>query len=224
MPNPCAVAQVRGPRAVVRRSVAVCVALASLTAAPAAALADDGAEPGGAPAAPGPAQTPEAQKPAATRGVSAAAAHRALVRAVQRRLHLKADGAYGARSRAAVRRFQVRHGLPVTGRLDRATLAALGVTAVATSAPRTPSQDADAATVLAQIAQCESGGDPTRVSPDGRYHGKYQFDTKTWRSVGGTGDADAAPEAEQDQRAAALYAKRGTAPWPTCGAQVTGER
>jgi hypothetical protein len=55
------------------------------------------------------------------------------------------------------------------------------------------------------------------VSADGTYRGKYQFDRETWEHMGGTGDPAAAPEAEQDARAAQLLAKRGTAPWPVCG-------
>jgi hypothetical protein len=70
---------------------------------------------------------------------------------------------------------------------------------------------------LQAIAQCESGGDPGAVGGGGTYRGKYQFDQQTWASVGGSGDPAAASESEQDQRAAALYAQRGTAPWPTCG-------
>ena len=35
--------------------------------------------------------------------------------------------------------------------------------------------------------------------------------------MGGKGDPAAAPEAEQDRIAAALYAARGTKPWPVCG-------
>jgi peptidoglycan hydrolase CwlO-like protein len=70
---------------------------------------------------------------------------------------------------------------------------------------------------LEAIAQCESGGDPTAVSAAGRYRGKYQFDPGTWRSLGGTGDPAAAPEAVQDRIAARLYAQRGSAPWPICG-------
>ncbi len=72
--------------------------------------------------------------------------------------------------------------------------------------------------VLAAIAGCESGGDPRAVSADGTYRGKYQFDYGTWASVGGTGDPAAAPEAEQDRRAAILYARAGASPWPVCGA------
>ncbi|MEK6277018.1 MAG: transglycosylase family protein [Actinomycetota bacterium] len=71
---------------------------------------------------------------------------------------------------------------------------------------------------LEAIAACESGGDPTSVSSDGSYRGKYQFDYGTWASVGGSGDPAAAPEAEQDYRAALLYAQSGSSPWPICGA------
>jgi hypothetical protein len=70
---------------------------------------------------------------------------------------------------------------------------------------------------LEAIAACESGGDPTAVSADGTYRGKYQFDFGTWASVGGSGDPAAAPEAEQDYRAALLYAQAGSSPWPVCG-------
>lgn len=70
---------------------------------------------------------------------------------------------------------------------------------------------------LNAIASCESGGDPTAVSSDGTYRGKYQFDYGTWESVGGSGDPAAAPEAEQDYRAALLYARSGSSPWPVCG-------
>jgi soluble lytic murein transglycosylase-like protein len=70
---------------------------------------------------------------------------------------------------------------------------------------------------LDAIAACESGGDPTAIGGGGAYRGKYQFDTGTWASVGGSGDPAAAPEAEQDMRAAMLYARAGSSPWPVCG-------
>jgi hypothetical protein len=70
---------------------------------------------------------------------------------------------------------------------------------------------------LESIAACESGGDPAIVSSDGTYRGKYQFDYGTWESVGGSGDPAAAPEAEQDYRAALLYSRSGSSPWPICG-------
>lgn len=70
---------------------------------------------------------------------------------------------------------------------------------------------------LDAIGACESGGDPTAVSSDGSYRGKYQFDYGTWVSVGGSGDPAAASEQEQDYRAALLYAQSGSSPWPVCG-------
>ena len=70
---------------------------------------------------------------------------------------------------------------------------------------------------LEAIASCESGGDPTAVSSDGSFRGKYQFHPSTWEAVGGSGDPAAAPEAEQDYRAALLYAQSGSSPWPICG-------
>jgi hypothetical protein len=70
---------------------------------------------------------------------------------------------------------------------------------------------------LEAIASCESGGDPTAVSSDGSYRGKYQFSFETWAAVGGSGDPAAAPESEQDYRAALLYASSGSSPWPVCG-------
>jgi lysozyme family protein len=133
------------------------------------------------------------------------------VAALQQALGIPADGIYGPQTRKAVRRFQRANGLAVDGIAGPQTLAALGVTAQSSSAPQ------DAATVLAKIAQCESGGDPTAVSADRRYYGKYQFSRATWRRMGGRGNPARAPEAEQDQRAAMLYEQEGTRPWPVCG-------
>jgi soluble lytic murein transglycosylase-like protein len=70
---------------------------------------------------------------------------------------------------------------------------------------------------LEAIASCESGGDPTAVSSDGTYRGLYQFDYGTWESMGGSGDPAAASVAEQNYRAALLYASAGSNPWPVCG-------
>ncbi len=70
---------------------------------------------------------------------------------------------------------------------------------------------------LDTIAACESGGDPTAVNAAG-YYGKYQFDMGTWASVGGSGNPAEASEAEQDYRAALLYSRAGSSPWPVCGA------
>jgi hypothetical protein len=69
----------------------------------------------------------------------------------------------------------------------------------------------------ARLRNCESGGNYQAVSPSGKYRGAYQFDLRTWQSVGGTGDpVDASPE-EQDLRARILYDRSGARPWPQCG-------
>jgi hypothetical protein len=74
-----------------------------------------------------------------------------------------------------------------------------------------------ASPALESIAACESGGNPQAIGGGGAYRGKYQFDYGTWASVGGSGDPAAAPEAEQDRRAAMLMARSGHNPWPVCG-------
>jgi len=70
---------------------------------------------------------------------------------------------------------------------------------------------------LQAIAACESGGNPRAISANGTYRGKYQFSVETWQGVGGEGDPAAASEAEQDRRAAMLYARSGPGQWPVCG-------
>ena len=69
---------------------------------------------------------------------------------------------------------------------------------------------------LQAIAACESGGNPSTDTGNG-FYGKYQFTQETWQAVGGTGNPAAAPEAEQDRRAAQLYAQAGPSQWPVCG-------
>ncbi len=69
---------------------------------------------------------------------------------------------------------------------------------------------------LQAIAACESGGNPSTDTGNG-FYGKYQFTQATWQAVGGTGNPAAAPEAEQDRRAAQLYAQAGPSQWPVCG-------
>jgi hypothetical protein len=84
-----------------------------------------------------------------------------------------------------------------------------------TEAPATPA--AAVPPQLEAIAACESGGNPQAVGGGGAYRGKYQFSTSTWAAVGGSGDPAAAPEGEQDRRAAMLYAQSGAGQWPVCG-------
>jgi soluble lytic murein transglycosylase-like protein len=142
---------------------------------------------------------------------------------IQKALGIKADGVMGPKTKRAIKRFQKAHGLKADGVAGPATLAALGLAGATTNSTldSAPKSDADVAAVMAKIAQCESGGDPTAVSPSGEYRGKYQFSQETWESLGGTGDPAEAEESVQDAFAAQLYAERGLAPWPACSAAVT---
>ena len=135
------------------------------------------------------------------------------VSALQQALGIPADGIYGPQTRRAVRAFQARNGLVVDGIAGPQTLGALGLSS---GGGESTSSGSSASAVLERIAECESGGDPTTDTGNG-YYGKYQFSRATWRRMGGSGNPARASEAEQDQRAAALYAREGSAPWPNCG-------
>jgi peptidoglycan hydrolase-like protein with peptidoglycan-binding domain len=141
------------------------------------------------------------------------------VAAVQRKLGLRATGYFGRATRRAVRRFQRRHRLLVDGVVGPQTLGALGLahaSAGQSSGGSTTAAGGGGSSTLQRIANCESGGNPGAVGGGGRYRGKYQFDRGTWRAIGGSGDPAAAPEAEQDRRAAMLLARSGTGPWRNC--------
>jgi len=139
------------------------------------------------------------------------------VKRLQRRLRVTVSGYYGPLTKKAVKRFQRRHGLKADGVAGPQTLAKLGVRVTAEEQPTDDGgSNVRVPAVLQRIAECESGGNPRAVSPDGRYRGKYQFDMSTWRAMGGSGDPAEAPESVQDRLAIKLYRQRGTAPWGNC--------
>jgi peptidoglycan hydrolase-like protein with peptidoglycan-binding domain len=158
-----------------------------------------------------------------TGGTTAAApvkAKKVTTKAIQKALGIRADGVMGPKTRRALKRFQKAHGIKADGVAGPQTLQALGLAGPATHGAL-DSAPADASTVLAKIAQCESGGNIAAVSPSGQYRGKYQFSQATWEALGGTGDPAEAEESVQDMFAARLYAERGLAPWPACSAALT---
>jgi hypothetical protein len=122
--------------------------------------------------------------------------HALALRALQHKAHLKRLRAEARRRKArARRRAAKRHA----------------------AAASTGSTGSTASPALQAIAACESGGNPRAIGGGGAYRGKYQFSPATWASVGGSGDPAAASEAEQDRRAAMLYARGGASSWPVCG-------
>jgi uncharacterized protein YabE (DUF348 family) len=67
------------------------------------------------------------------------------------------------------------------------------------------------------LAACESHNNPRAVSPNGTYHGLYQFSVDTWQRMGGTGVPSEATPREQTYRAILLYKRSGAGQWPHCG-------
>lgn len=78
---------------------------------------------------------------------------------------------------------------------------------------------ADDSGVWAQLAQCESGGNPSTNTGNG-YYGLYQFSLSTWQSVGGTGLPSDASAEEQTMRAQMLQQRAGWGSWPHCAAKL----
>ncbi|MFG1921112.1 ubiquitin-like domain-containing protein [Cryptosporangium sp. NPDC048952] len=72
----------------------------------------------------------------------------------------------------------------------------------------------------AALAKCESGGRPGAVSPNGTYHGLYQFSVGTWQRMGGSGLPSQASASEQTMRAQMLYKAAGAGQWPVCGSRL----
>ena len=72
----------------------------------------------------------------------------------------------------------------------------------------TPESLGVSSSTLAAIRACESGGVYTTDTGNG-FYGAYQFTLSTWASMGGSGNPAAASPAEQDYRAAKLYASAG---------------
>jgi hypothetical protein len=81
------------------------------------------------------------------------------------------------------------------------------------------SQNSSLDAAFAALRKCESGGNYKTATGNG-YYGAYQFDPRTWRSLGYSGlPSDAAPEV-QDEAARRLLAKAGWGQWPACSRKL----
>jgi hypothetical protein len=72
------------------------------------------------------------------------------------------------------------------------------------------------------VAQCESGGN-WHINTGNGFYGGLQFDSSTWLANGGGAYAPRADLASREQQIAVankLFAARGSAPWPVCGANL----
>lgn len=71
-----------------------------------------------------------------------------------------------------------------------------------------------------RLSSCESGQDPTALSPGGKYRGAFQFSLPTWHAAGMSGDP--IDYSYADQKAAAMsWATQSTpsSQWPVCWAR-----
>src|SRR4051812_8402057 len=98
--------------------------------------------------------------------------------AAQKALGVDADGVVGPKTRSAIRRFQRSHGLPVTGRLDKATLQALGGGGDGPSAAQAPASDGPGLTL-------REGQRTLGITADGRMGPKTRAALRSFQSEHG---------------------------------------
>ncbi len=80
-------------------------------------------------------------------------------------------------------------------------------------------KDRPAGGIWEALANCESGGDPSKTTGNG-YYGAFQFSAATWRSVGETGVASDYPYSHQLAAAQRLQVRSGWGQWPACSAAL----
>ena len=72
---------------------------------------------------------------------------------------------------------------------------------------------------LAALRGCEASGN-YRANTGNGYYGAYQFDQRTWSSLGLPGRPDHASPAMQDAATSRVEQSRGWSPWPSCSQRL----
>ncbi|HVF33453.1 MAG TPA: transglycosylase family protein [Acidimicrobiales bacterium] len=111
---------------------------------------------------------------------------------------------------------QARASLP----LPKASLADPPAPRRAVSPRASRSSGAGRGDVWAALARCESGGNPSARSANGRYTGAFQFSNATWQSLGYGGSAADHPYEVQVAAAQRLQARSGWGQWPRCARRL----
>jgi len=101
-------------------------------------------------------------------------------------------------------------------------------TPTTTTTTQAPAEGEPTAAQWEVLRQCESSGNYSIVSANGRYRGAYQFSQATWDWVAGVDhpslvgvDPSTAAPGDQDTMALALWRLRGWSPWPVCGVRAS---
>lgn len=100
-------------------------------------------------------------------------------------------------------------------------------TTTTTAAPAEAPPGSPTAAQWDVLRLCESSGNYSIVSSNGRYRGAYQFSQATWDWIAGIGfpglvgvDPAQASPGDQDAMALLLWQRQGWRPWPLCGQQA----
>jgi hypothetical protein len=86
--------------------------------------------------------------------------------------------------------------------------------------PRTVAPGATDDDTWAALARCESSGNPSARSGNGRYSGAFQFSDATWQGLGYEGRAADHPYGVQLEAAKRLQARSGWGQWPRCARRL----
>jgi Transglycosylase-like domain/Putative peptidoglycan binding domain len=161
----------------------------------------------------------------------------ATLRLMQQRLGIPADGQFGPGTERALEAFQSHHGLTADGLLGPATRQALGLPAGAILRPNAAyfvhkrvkpvhhvthhvthhaqSTRSSGYAIPSQVVQCESGGNPSAVSPYSG-GGLYGILDSSWQAYGGTAYAPHPYDASASQQGAIarkILASQGPGAW-----------